>query len=106
MQQAGGVGPDEEMLECWRGKEVILRRISRGRSKDACSSAWLLGKERWGRRRLAATPRAREAQCFAQASAALTRLLLSAPTRYRIGLWGLLACFETIPKQTVGLTDS
>lgn len=79
MQQAGGVGPEEEMLECWRGKEVILRRISRGRSKDACSSAWLLSKERWGRRRLAATPRAREAQCFAQARAALTRLLPSSP---------------------------
>lgn len=85
MQQAGGVGPDEEMLECWRGKEVILRRISRGRSKDACSSAWLLGKERWGRRRLAATPRAREAQCFAQARAALTGCYSAPPPGTELG---------------------
>lgn len=85
MQQTGGVGPDEEMLQCWRGKEVILRRISRGRSKDACSSAWLLSKERWGRRGLAATPRAREAQCFAQARAALTRLLTSSPPDTELG---------------------
>jgi hypothetical protein len=79
VQRASGVGPEEEVLEERRSSWKDFPGKKQGRLQ-----LYLVAQQgEWGRRGLAAPPRAREAQCFAQARGALTRLL---PIRYRIGL--------------------
>lgn len=86
MQQTGGVGPDEEMLQCWRGKEVILRRISRGRKQGRLQLCLAAQQGEVGTPWTCSHAEGAGGPVLRPGEGSANTVAYQLPTRYRIGL--------------------